>query len=411
MALLVSAKGSDVLAWRACGDFTATFRQQLLSRLEFYRSDETGALLSGVGHALDDLVAANDAFCLRSSALIDEAASCNDAVRFKTLTAEFYSGLYEHIGIYHSVPAFYESSTFFLKALSGAIIRRAISGFGISDRQFPPLKLIAVGPAGRQEFSPFCPLHLLLIHGAVGHAEQEIIAQLGRLIHEGFESCGFQVDKTITPRNKEWRGSLPEWQHRLAKLLDRGEIDDLIDFFRLADQTVLFQDHEGSSEFFHLFKNLLKQHRSAMAFQVTRVRALSHGIGIMGGMRFEKKGPYRGKFALLDNALQPLSAALSSLALLKNLDTAATPQRVREVLWRRELNVDMAERVLQAWHSLHELRLIRELTVHPDWSDEGSLHLDIDELNDSEQTVLRESLDTVGVIQRHVGLTFSGMEE
>ena len=47
MALLVSAKGSDVLAWRAAGDFAVTYRQVILDRMEFCRSDEAAAMLSG----------------------------------------------------------------------------------------------------------------------------------------------------------------------------------------------------------------------------------------------------------------------------------------------------------------------------------------------------------------------------
>ena len=59
MALLVSAKGSDILAWRAAGDFAVTFRQVTLHRMEFCRSDEAAAMLTGASQALDDLAAAN----------------------------------------------------------------------------------------------------------------------------------------------------------------------------------------------------------------------------------------------------------------------------------------------------------------------------------------------------------------
>jgi CBS domain-containing protein len=411
MALLVSAKGSDILAWRACGDFSITFRQLLLARLEYCRSDEAEALLAEVGNTLDSMVAANEEFCSRSLALIDEATACTDASQFRVLTDSFYSGLYEHIGLHHSATAFYEFSSRFLQALSGAIIRHSLALLDLTDRPMPQMKLIAVGPAGRQEFSPFCPLHLLLVHGEAGPVERDSISRLGKLIHDGFEACGFQVDRTTTPRNEEWCGSMSEWQQRLTQMLDQGEVNDLIDFFRLVDQIILYQDPDFDADLPRLFQMLLKKHRTAMAFQVTRVLSLSHGIGIMGGMRFEKKGAHRGKFALLDNALQPLSAAMASLALLKKIDSAATPQRIREVLWKRELNVDMAERLLQAWHTLHELRLIRERDVHPDWLNEDSLYLEIDDLSDSEQALLRESLDTVGALQRHIGLTFSGMEE
>lgn len=411
MALLVSAKGNDVLAWRAAGDFAVTFRQVLLDRMEFCRSDEAAAMLTGASHALGDLAAANDTFCSRCDSLIDEVASFPEPARLRELTTIFFSGLYDHSAIHHSAPAFYQFSTLFLQALARAINHHAHTTLGLLDRQMPHVKLIALGPAGRQEYSPFCPLQLLLVHDEVGDAEHETLSLVGRLIHQGFEACGLQVDGTITPRNQEWRGSMSQWRQRLVQRFEQGRVNELVDLFRLADQSTLYHDEGFDSEFNVLYRSLLKEHRSAMAFQVTRVLNLSHGIGIMGGMRLEKKGPFRGQFALYDNALRPLSAAIVVLALIKGLETISTPQRIREILWRRELNVDMAERLLQAWHALHELRLTREHDVQPDWSNEAPLHLNVEVMLDSEQVLLRESLETVGAIQRHVGLTFSGMEE
>jgi signal-transduction protein with cAMP-binding, CBS, and nucleotidyltransferase domain len=410
MALLVSAKGNDVLAWRAAGDFSATFRQQLLARLEYCKSDEAELLLSGVRQALDTLRGENDAYLLRCETILGEVAAATDQSRFKELAGLFFSELYGHIGTYRSAAAFYEFSTRFLQSVSGAIVRQARTALGEAGGQLPQMKLIALGPAGRQEFSPFCPLHLLLVHGETGTAERENVFRLGRLIHGGFAACGFQVDAGIAPFNAAWCGTLPEWQQRLVQQLEHDDTDDLIDFFRLSDQTVLFQDEGFDVDFFQLCTDLLKNHRAAMEFQILRVLNLSHGIGIMGGMRFEKKGPYRGKFALLDNGLQPLAAAIATLALIKNLKASSTPQRIREVLWMRKLNVDMAERLLQSWHNLHELRLLRESATHPDWSDQGALHLEIDDLDNREQAVLRESLESVGAIQRHVGLNYSSME-
>lgn len=410
MALLVSAKGNDVLAWRAAGDFSATFRQQLLARLEYCKSEEGEQLLAGVGHSLATLVADNEAFLQRCETILTDVATSSDHSRFREQAEQFFTDLYEHVAIHHSAVAFYELSNRFLQALSGAILRQARVSQGAPAEQLSPLQLIALGPVGRLEFSPFCPLQLLLVHGDGERVDRETRTRLGQLIHDGFSACGFQVDERITPRNEAWCGSRTEWRQRLLQLLDQGEPDDLIDFFRLADQSVLYADEGAEGDFFRFCLLLLKNHRAALDFQVTRVLNLSHGIGIMGGMRFEKKGPYRGKFALLDNGLQPMAAAVATLALFKNLESASTPQRIREVLWMRKLNVDMAERLLQAWHTLHELRLLREAGTHPEWSDQGALHLEIDDLNDSEQASLRESLESVGAIQRHVGLTYSSME-
>jgi signal-transduction protein with cAMP-binding, CBS, and nucleotidyltransferase domain len=411
MALLVSAKGSDVLAWRAAGDFAVTFRQVVLDRMEFCRSDEAAALLTGVSRALDDLAAVNDGFCSRCDTLIAEVAACHDPVRLRELTAGFFTGLYDHCARHHSAPAFYQFSHLFLQALAGAVSRNAYTMLGDSAARMPELALIALGPAGRQEFSPFCPLQFMLIHEDAAAAEDGLIHRYASLLHQGFEACGLQIDGVVTPRNGPWRGSVSECVRQLVDVLLRGNVSEVVEILRLADQTRLDGDADTGSRFRQLSLEALASSPVALKNLVSRVVALSNGIGMMGGLRFEKSGPFRGQFALLENALQPLSASISALALLKRLETMETPRRIRELLWRRDLNVDMAERLLQAWHTLHELRLVRERQAQADWTDRAPLHLDIEELDLAGQDALRESLEAIGNIQRHVGLNFSGMGE
>jgi signal-transduction protein with cAMP-binding, CBS, and nucleotidyltransferase domain len=411
MALLVSAKGSDILAWRAAGDFAVTYRQMILNRMEFCRSDEAAAMLTGACHALENLAAANDKFCSRCENLIEEVAACHEPTRLRELTTLFFTGLYDHTAMYHAAPAFYQFSMLFLQALAGSVSRYSRAKLGDSFSQMPELTLIALGPAGRQEFSPFCPLQFILVHGQIDDADAGLIHRFATLLHEGFKACGLQVDEHVTPRNSEWRGSLPEWGLRLDNVLGSGTSSEISEILRLTDQTQLDGAADTGSSFRQLSLAVLAASPVARTNLVSRVVALSNGIGMMGGLRFEKGGPYRGQFALLDNALQPLSASISALSLLKRLETTATPRRIRELVWRRDLNVDLAERLLQAWHLLHELCLSREQEVQPDWANAAPLHLDIDQMNVTEQEALREALDAIGTIQRHVGLNFSGSGE
>jgi signal-transduction protein with cAMP-binding, CBS, and nucleotidyltransferase domain len=410
MALMLSAKGSDISHWRAVGDFSATFRQTLLDRLEYCGSDESERLLSTTMSALERLAAENDAFCQTYEGLIAAVVASLEPEPLRELTVAYYAALYSHVRRHRSAPAFYQASSAFLRALAGAVCRHAKNRLGSLSGQIPTFELVALGPAGRQEFSPFCPLQLALVHEHADHPDEEAISRFASFIHEGFEACGLKVDSAITPRNPQWRGSISEWRERQAQKLEQGGAEEFLDIFRLADQSALFCDEGFTHEFYGLCKNLLTDHRSAMASLVSRVRNISHGIGIMGGLRFEKNGPYRGLFALRDNALQPLSASVCVLALIRGLATRTTPQRIREILLKGELSVDMTERLLLAWHALHELRLVRESSVQSDWSSEANLYLDIDELNVEEQNLLRETLEAVGMIQRHVAIIYSGME-
>lgn len=409
MALLLSAKGSDILAWRAAGESAVTLRQVLLDRMEFCRSDEASALLNGVVDAINGLAASNDTFCDNCDRLLEEVAACREIGRLKELTATYYSGLYDHVALHSSAPAFYQFSTLFLQALAGAVGRFAHAKLGLSPPQLPEMALIALGPAGRQEFSPYCPLQLMLVNEY--SVDNEVVAKVAAHMHEGFEACGLKIDAAITPRNPEWRGSMTEWGERLDRVLKQGRSSEIIEILRLADQNHLAGAGDTGSRFRQLSQATLTASPIAANNMVSWVVGLSNGIGIMGGLRYEKKGPHRGCFALLDNGLQPLSASLSVLGLIKQLDTTATPRRIRELLWRRELNVDLAERLLQAWHMLHELRLKREREVQPDWSDTSPLYLKIEDLDAGEQEALRESLEAISHVQRYIGLNFSGLGE
>lgn len=411
MALLVSGKGNDVLAWRASGEFAGEFRQTLLARLEFCRADAAGILLDDTGRAITGLVAANDAFLRCCQDTCAMACAAREPASLADLTRTFYTGLYDHFRTHGSAAAFYEQSIQFLQSAGTAVIRHARERSGMTAARDLPVMLIALGPAGRREFSPYCPLHLLLVHDEAQVPEHDLLDRFGGLIHDGFEACGFRVDSTVTVRSHAWRGSMAEWRQHLAQSVEQGRIQDLIDFFRLADQTVVYADNGFDPDFPGLCRSVLGSRRSVLSFQVGRVLELSHGIGMMGGMRFEKKGPYRGKFALLDNALQPLAAAVSALSQMKGLLTDSTPRRIREVLWKRELNVDMAERLLLAWHSLHEMRLGREADLHPEWTGPSPLYLCVEEMSDTEQALLRESLESVGAAQRLIGQLYSSMEE
>ena len=131
----------------------------------------------------------------------------------------------------------------------------------------------------------------------------------------------------------------------------------------------------------------------------------------MGRLKLERTGKNRGLFRLIDHGLQPLSAALSALALIKKSGATGNCERVHDLLRRGELDVEQAERMLATWHSLQDLRLMREQSFRVGEHAGLAACLDPDELTEEQLQALKEALESVAVIQRQVEIIFSGMGE
>lgn len=411
MPVVISFKGNDFSAWRAAENFGVTFREALLKKTAALTSEQAGELFLDVEQELERRALEHDAELLRIRRMVHEAAAVADSARLGEIVQEFYSASYALFGRSRSARAFYGLGEEFLRALSGTVIALAGKKLGPLADRLPQLALFALGPAGRHEFSPFCRLQFLLLHGEIDPSHAELLGLLGCALHETFEAAGLQPDEVVTPRNPDWRGTPARWRQRLAMGLEGGQADELIELLRLADQSALHDEDNLGGDFRGACLDRLEGNKAAVHSLVTRLNSLSNGLGLMGGIRLERSGPFRGLFRLLDHALLPLSAGIAALSLMCGLDARGSTRRIRELLGHGWLNVEMAERLLEAWHLFSELRLTRETEKHPDWGNQEAFFLATAALSESEQDEIRECLETVAALQRHVGITFSGWEE
>ncbi|HEY3307833.1 MAG TPA: putative nucleotidyltransferase substrate binding domain-containing protein [Desulfuromonadaceae bacterium] len=411
MSIFLLSKINGIENWRVAEEFGTAFHQALCKQTANLSSDQSLALFDEVGQELEQLADYYDEQWVRMRQMVDQAAAISEADRLRVLTKDFFTLAYSVFGRNSSASAFFLISQAFIKAVTGSVVALAKGKLGVMAERLPPLAVVALGPTGRLEFSPFCRLQLLLMHDETEPTLLEPLRLMGRLLHEGFESVGLLIHEVITPRNPDWCGTPLQWQKRLSKSLEHGVESELINLLRLADQTILFADQRLKEEFGAVTSPFLKKNCETLSFLVNRLHGLSNGIGLMGGLRLEKVGPYRGLFALLDHALLPLTASITALYLLDEGAAVTTPDRIRGLVSRQELNVKTGEYVLQAWHALQELRLLRELEFFPDTSRRESLFLDPEKLSVSDTEQLREALETIAALQRQVFITFSNWEE
>jgi signal-transduction protein with cAMP-binding, CBS, and nucleotidyltransferase domain len=414
MTPLLSAKGGDVTTWRAVENFVSAYRQKLLDRAASDRIDNAETVFLEAGAAVETAIAAHRELLNRLHALIEEVAgeSQNTTSKvLKELAVAFYGDLYRHFGLFRSAPAFYQLSMAFLRQAVTTIFARAADQLGQDSHELPEMALIAVGPAGRAEYSPFCPLQILLVHGEAAGSQLQTIDRFCHSLHAGFEAAGLAIDPVITPRTPAWRGTLTEWRQRCGEGLHPHSDDELIDLCRLVDQQTLFTGDGSDRKLKQTIRAALNGNRPAVAHLVNRMASLSNGLGLMGRLKLERSGSNRGLFRLLDHGLLPLTAALSALALLKESAGVSTCDRIHDLLRRGELDVELAERMLATWHCLNDLRLQREHSIQIEGHAGPSSFLDPDELTAEQLQSLKEALESVASIQRHVEIIFSGMGE
>lgn len=411
MKFLLSAKNGDVTNWGAAKEFATSYRQALLDLTSSATGGSAETFFSEACATLENAVNTHQTLVNRMNSLVEAAASAPSTGDLRELTASFYGDLYTLFGHFRSVPAFYQFSMVFLRRMSSVLIVRATDQLGLSVGHLPEMELIAVGQGGRCEYSPFSPLQILLVYGEITASQLQAVEQFGAALHDGFEAAGLAVDPVVTPRNERWRGTLADWQQRCEKGLRPQTDDESISLCRLSDLSTLSSDKGLGLQLREMSSSALNGSRPVLTSLIERMAALSNGLGIMGRLKVERRGSRRGLFRLHDHGILPFSVALSALALIKGIEAVGSCERIHELLRRRELDVEMAERMLAAWYTLHDLRLWREQSLRMEQLSDVSSCLDPDELTAEQRHSLKEALESTAVIQRYVEMTFSGMGE
>ncbi|MDD2851608.1 MAG: putative nucleotidyltransferase substrate binding domain-containing protein [Desulfuromonadaceae bacterium] len=406
MNILLSAKGIDVTTWRGAESFAATYRQAVLDQAAFDHTSSVETVLAEACHSLEATISAHQQHLEKLQDTLDQLNSATD---LRTVTTTFYEELYRHFTLFRSAPVFYQLSGSFLRRLSTVAFTRSAEQRGLFASQLPEMKLFALGPAGRDEFSPFSQLQMLVVHGDVAESQRQNINLFCHALHAVFDAAGLSLDPIITPRNPHWCGTQAECQHRYATMsVQPGDGGNQL--AHLADIASLHPENGESEKFNYGMHAALKRNHPAMMRLLGQMAAYPNGIGLTGRLKLEKRGSDRGQFRLHEHGMQPLAAALSALALIKKSPAVGSCARIHDLLGKRELDVDMAERMLHTWHHLHDVQLMRECASYPRLQPAPPL-VNPELLTAASLAALKKNLESVALIQRYVEVVFSETRE
>ncbi|WP_306533639.1 putative nucleotidyltransferase substrate binding domain-containing protein [Geobacter sp.] len=396
MALLLGARGEDLLTRRGTAEFVEQVRQGLYGRMAHLSAGEEEQLLLRVRDALEEDLAAEQQGREEFSRALDEADQAEDVQALVLVQDRLHVMAADHFRRRGSVTAYHLLRTAALDRVTAAALRIAANQMAVGGVGLPAGRWcwMAVGSAGRGEATRFDACDFLLVHEE-SEAGSSFVGFSGRAAAL-LERLGIGSRTGITPASTSWRGSLAEWRQRIAARVAGGG-GDLEGLVRLADLRLVAGDPSLAADMVNLVRAMLSFHTDPLREIARRTAMMPSGFDFFGRLRVE-----RGMFNLALYGIGPLVANVRLMTVRHDIPETGTTERIRGLLYQGRIDVDLAERLLRAWHCFCRHAVEREI------AGEGGVFIDPDGLGSDEMYELHSGLEAVGSLQKIVYSSVTG---
>ena len=378
MPMLLGTKGDEILKWRASTELIENLKKRLERKWGSSSSREAEAFLGTLidsfkeelvyeGQLDEELAALNQAITEAPT----PAALVPLQARYRELVAAHFRRRNSPLALCGTCNALHDRVL--LRAAQLAEERMRDLGQGTA----PVYALLVSGDRGRGEQTLYGRNRYLLLHQLDSQRFYLFSRQLTQALHE----AGLLLEGE-TP----WHGSLTEWR----SLLKNGgrhqeqrfpELEPMLPFAAAQKQAAPPLPEwswrlESMADLCHVagFEPLAEQALSAAAaalkeqrgrdpfFQLARrVINLPLALGHFGRWRLERGGEHQGEIDIETMGLSPLVQLVRILALQAEVHEGGTLERIRQLLYRGAMDVELAERLLKALQCLMQLRIEGEI--------------------------------------------------
>lgn len=396
MALLLGARGEDLLTRRGTAEFVEQVRKDLYARMAHLSAGDEELLLLGVRGALEEELAAEQRCREEFSRALDEADQAGDIQELILVQDRLRAMAADHFRRRGSVSAYHLLRTAALDRVTAAALRMTVTQMAEGGVELPAGSWcwMAVGAAGRGEVSRFDACDFLLVHGE-SEAGLSLVGVSGRAAVL-LERLGIGSRAGITPASSSWRGSLAEWRKRIsARTAEGGE--DLEWLVRLADLRLVAGDPSLAADMVNMVRAALTAQLDPLREIARRTAMMQSGFDFFGRLRQEK-----GMFNLALYGIGPLVANVRIMTVRFDIQETATVERIRGLLYQGRIDVELAERLLRAWHCFCRHAVKGEV------AGENGILIDAEGFGDEAEYELHSSLEAVGSLQKIVYSSVSG---
>ncbi|MBU5636171.1 nucleotidyltransferase [Geomonas sp. Red69] len=377
MPMLLGTKGDDILKWRASTELVQSLKKRLEGKWGSSSSREAEAFLGTLIDTFKEELAYEGQLDEELAALNLAIAEAPVPAALVPLQARYRELVSAHFRRRNSPLALCGACN----ALHDMVLQRTAQLAEERMRDLgqgtaPVYALLVSGDRGRGEQTLYGRNRYLLLH----QLDSQRFYLFGRQLTQALHEAGLLAEGE-TP----WHGSLSEWRS-LLKNGDRGqppppELEPVLPFAAAQKQTAQPLPEwrwrlESMADLCHVagFEPLAEQAMSAAAaalreqrgrdpfFQLARrVINLPLALGHFGRWRLERGGEHQGEIDIETLGLSPLVQLVRILALQAEVHEGGTLERVRQLLYRGALDVELAERLLKALQCLMQLRIEGEI--------------------------------------------------
>ena len=362
MALFLGTKRDAILSWRGTATLFAGLKGVVFDKAAYLSENEDLELLKALHARLAAELALDECFAAASAELLAEIALLDDPTRLAPLHGQLNRLAADYFSQRGSVVALHP----FCASYRDRLVSRALlltekwmerDRLGTAPAHYCWLTL---GSGGRQEHTLASDLDSLLVYGDAGTESTAYFTEFSRRALALMEEAGITGSSDgITPNNPAWRGSLGEWQQRLTE--ERPELERGDFLVRLADLRWVHGDERLTSALIEAVSGALQQQRPLLGKLAKGVANMPGSLGYLGGFKVERGGAHRGEINLHTFAQLPLLANVRVLAVRYGIAETNTIARVKMLLDGGHLDVDLADRLLRAWHEITRQKVLLEV--------------------------------------------------
>jgi CBS domain-containing protein len=431
MAIFLGTRNENILEWRGVAELLATLRGELAERMAVQVAGENIALLNELTKRLETEIDFDEKFSAGFGRLLDQLEQAGNQDEFPSFLSRFNRMAQDYFRERGSAIAVHA----LCGAYRDALVRKALGWVAESlekekaRRPPAPYCWFAGGSAGRQE-QTFCvdPTYYL-IYGDADDDAPDYFEEFSRRAAALLARIGLVAgDNGAPPRKNLWLGGRNAWRKEIIDKFRPRERKGIETLLERADLRLIAGDRVLADEMLNVVRSMLGFHQEDLReaavgpdlstryrttvsrpvplyLSIGRKVAEGDGLDFFGRLKVEKSGRNRGMFALDQRAIAPLVAKVRILALEFGLDDTGTVSRIKRLQEEGRLSVELAERLLAAFHDFSRLKIRRQ--IEAGCESERACFIYPQELTEDDEKRLKAGMAAVGDLDKIIYLCFT----